>query len=419
LTAATPVLHGKLANTDVRWHVISSSVDDRTPAERGEAGASTTPVEGSAGGGVTRLAKSRYDSISTFISEEANVTPEISRYYNDVPCEVDEKVKETLVEAEIDEPIARHLAHLFTRDPLVAFEGAITEVDDQTSTEHFESLNSTNWQTMRWKPPPPSTADSPHIGWRTEFRPMEVQPTDFENAAFTAFIVLLTRVLLVFNLDILYPLSKVDENMERAHKVDAVNTSKFWFRSHIVPSEDSQSGPRPSSTKTDSFEEMTMAEIMNGKGGEADDAFPGLIPLIYAYLEHIGCDETSFARLDRYLKLIGDRASGKLMTPATWMRKFVRSHADYKQDSVVGQSIVYDLLKTCDEIGRGERECKEVLGDNPIERIRPGSAWDTSLVGGQDRARNKLLQKLRKRSLADDGPLSLPSGHRKRRCSSL
>ncbi len=41
-------------------------MDDRTPEERGE-----VPVEGTAinpfmaGGGITRLAKSRYDSIST------------------------------------------------------------------------------------------------------------------------------------------------------------------------------------------------------------------------------------------------------------------------------------------------------------------------------------------------------------------
>lgn len=35
LTAATPVLKGHLVDTDVRWDTIASSVDDRTPAERG------------------------------------------------------------------------------------------------------------------------------------------------------------------------------------------------------------------------------------------------------------------------------------------------------------------------------------------------------------------------------------------------
>lgn len=53
------------------------------------------------------------------------------------------------------------------RDPLVIFEGAVDEVDDHTATEHFENIQSTNWQTVRWKPPPPREhEDSPRIGWR-------------------------------------------------------------------------------------------------------------------------------------------------------------------------------------------------------------------------------------------------------------
>ena len=38
---------------------------------------------------------------------------------------------------------------------------------------------------------------------------MEAQLTDFENAAFTVFIVLLTRVILAFDLVLYTPLSKV------------------------------------------------------------------------------------------------------------------------------------------------------------------------------------------------------------------
>lgn len=36
LTAATPIYKGYLANTDVRWDCISSTLDDRTPEERNE-----------------------------------------------------------------------------------------------------------------------------------------------------------------------------------------------------------------------------------------------------------------------------------------------------------------------------------------------------------------------------------------------
>lgn len=42
--------------------------------------------------------------------------------------------------------------------------------------DHFENLQSTNWQTVRWKPPPPRvTPNDPHVGWRTEFRSLEIQ----------------------------------------------------------------------------------------------------------------------------------------------------------------------------------------------------------------------------------------------------
>ena len=42
---------------------------------------------------------------------------------------------------------------------------------------------------------------------------MEVQLTDFENAAFTVFVVLITRVVLAFDLSFYIPLSKVDNGV--------------------------------------------------------------------------------------------------------------------------------------------------------------------------------------------------------------
>jgi len=49
---------------------------------------------------------------------------------------------------------------------------------------------------------------------------MEIQLTDFENAAFTVFVVLLTRIILAFDLHLYIPISKLDENMRRAHARD-------------------------------------------------------------------------------------------------------------------------------------------------------------------------------------------------------
>ena len=72
----------------------------------------------------------------------------------------------------------------------------------------IKNIQSTNWQTLRFKPPPPNSS----IGWRVEFRSMEVQLTDFENAAFAIFVVLLSRAILYFNLNFYVPISKVFES---------------------------------------------------------------------------------------------------------------------------------------------------------------------------------------------------------------
>jgi glutamate--cysteine ligase catalytic subunit len=214
LTAATPIFKGRLSNTDTRWSTISQSVDDRTRAERGlvsESDIESVSDSNMVGDGVMRIHKSRYDSISTYIYH-CNEEPKCKRtfeIYNDIPCPIDPKVKEMLLADGVDENLAHHIAHLFTRDPLVVFEDHLN-MDDSKYTDHFENIQSTNWQTCRWKPPPPRHSPSdPDIGWRTEFRSMEVQLTDFENAAFSVFIALVSRVILAFDLVLYIPLSKV------------------------------------------------------------------------------------------------------------------------------------------------------------------------------------------------------------------
>ena len=57
-----------------------------------------------------------------------------------------------LIEGGIDESLASHIAHLFTRDPLVIFDDAIY-LDDNAVVDHFDNIQSTNWRTMRWKTP--------------------------------------------------------------------------------------------------------------------------------------------------------------------------------------------------------------------------------------------------------------------------
>mmetsp|Transcript_30290 Transcript_30290/g.84664 ORF Transcript_30290/g.84664 Transcript_30290/m.84664 type:complete len:120 (+) Transcript_30290:315-674(+) len=60
--------------------------------------------------------------------------------------------------------------------------------------------------------------------------------------------------------------------------------------------------------------------------------------------------------------MIGKRASGELMTTASWIREFVTSHPEYKKDSVVSQPIAHDLVSFCNEISHGNVCVPKLLG---------------------------------------------------------
>jgi glutamate--cysteine ligase catalytic subunit len=259
----------------------------------------------------------------------------------------------------MDSVLATHFAHLFIRDPIVIFAEDLKELD-LTKTDHFENLQSTNWQHIRFKPPPAGN----DIGWRVEFRPMEIQVTDFENAAFSVFMVLITRAILSFDLNFYIPITKTDENMQTAHKRDAVLNDLFYFRKNPFPTRfprpySSLSGtvtpagcntpismsrpPTPTGPVEDEFALMSIDEIINGSTSPGNE-FPGLIPLVESYLDSMNVDVETRCELAAYLSLIRKRASGSLWTAAKWIREFVRNHEAYKQDSVVGEIVNHDLI---------------------------------------------------------------------------
>ncbi|TKA68233.1 Glutamate--cysteine ligase [Cryomyces minteri] len=361
LTAATPIYKGFLADTDVRWNQISRAVDDRNPEELGE-----KPLKNDR----WRIPKSRYASNSTYISQDARLRTE----YLDPDLIVDEKLKQRLIEGGLDDRLATHFAHLFIRDPIVVFAEDLKELD-LDKADHFENLQSTNWQHMRFKPPPQGS----DIGWRVEFRPMEIQVTDFENAAFSIFIVLITRAILSFDLNFYIPIPRTTENMETAHIRDAVNTQKFHFRKNPFPSRHVRvagaSGtstpnpfsrpPTPVGPVEDEYELMTINEVINGKTSADGDGFPGLVPLVESYLNSVNVDVETRCELARYLALIQKRADGSLWTAAKWIRHFVQTHPDYKKDSVVDEGVTYDLVKAAERITRNEGRdgfAEEMLG---------------------------------------------------------
>ncbi|BGP49230.1 glutamate--cysteine ligase [Rhodotorula kratochvilovae] len=409
LSAAAPIFRGWLADVDCRWDVIAGSVDDRTPEERG-----LKPLQHDR----FVIPKSRYDSVDCYIADTPSNRPE----YNDNDMPIDPAIRDRLLARGMDPLLATHFAHLFIRDPIVIFEETMCQ-DDEKSSDHFENIQSTNWQTVRFKPPPPGSP----IGWRVEFRSMEVQLTDFENAAFSVFIVLLTRAIMSLGLNFYLPISKVDENMHRAHQRDAIHTQKFFFRKNVFdpkpgrpcdppfddplpsssssfptttsapngfsharePSSSSSDGGAPSppccsshapsraaspaagsaaepapafGPVEDEYAEFTLAEIFNGA---PEHGFPGLIGVVRTYLDGLEREGRVSAEvkkgIERSLDLIRRRADGSLVTLATYIRQFVRSHPEYKQDSAVSQEINYDLVRALDAVERGERPAPELL----------------------------------------------------------
>lgn len=242
----------------------------------------------------------------------------------------DDKIYERLRNGDVDHLLAQHIAQLFIRDPLVMLRENVHQ-NDQEDTDHFENIQATNWRTMRLKPP--SNSD---IGWRVEFRPCEIQLTDFENAAFACFMALLSRVILAYKLNFLIPISKVDENMAKAQTRNAYRTERFWFRRNIFSKEERLNfyengnelidNNNNNETIEKEFVLMTIDEIFNGN----DSTFAGLIPIMNQYLSTLDIDKSTFQTMQRYLHLVKRKASGELLTAASWIRNEIVNHPEYK-----------------------------------------------------------------------------------------
>ena len=296
---------------------------------------------------------------------------------------LDERLKQRLMDGGMDDLLATHFAHLFIRDPIVIFAEDLKELD-LNKTDHFENLQSTNWQHMRFKPPP----HDKDTGWRVEFRPMEIQMTDFENAAFAIFIVLITRAILSFDLNFYIPIPLTTQNMETAHIRDAVRNQKFHFRNDPLPpprptkTNGSSSGtatpaqpsrpPTPTGPVEDEHSPMTIDTIINGSSSP-ESAFPGLIPLVESYLNSVNVDVETRCELTRYLDLIRNRANGTLLTPAKWIRNFVANHQEYQHNSVVTTGMTYDLVKAVEQVTEFEGKGKDGIGRDMLRSNKNAS----------------------------------------------
>lgn len=250
VTAALPIYRGYLTEWDNSYYFIGNGSDERSAEERG-----LKPLKNDK----YRLEKFRWDSIDCYLTPEAEV-------YNDIHLDYDEKLYDKLRNEGVDHVMAVHVAHLFIRDPLLLFTGQIYQ-NDEKDTGHFDNLNTSTWQTLRFKPALPDT----DFGWRVEFRPCDVQFTDFENAAVSCFVVLLTRAILHYRLNFLMPISKIDENMKIAEKRDACRKEKFWFRKNITKTKTCLNGNSNGRIATNGYTNGYANGHCNGHGHNTND----------------------------------------------------------------------------------------------------------------------------------------------------
>lgn len=109
---------------------------------------------------------------------------------------------------------------------------------------------------------------------------------------------------------------------------------------------------------------MSLRDIMLGSPSAlSGSGQPGLINLVRTYLDMIECDAYTRHIVDEYLDLISRRATGELMTTATWLRKYVQVHPAYTHGSMLNQEIVRDIVDLCGQIVKGTVHVPQLLGE--------------------------------------------------------
>ena len=348
ISSNTPLFKGKLTDYDNRWSSISQSVDDRTDEER-------DPKSDK------YIYKSRYSSCYSYISN----CKYMKDYMNDYPkMPINQDYYKKFTENGFEHNLAMHFCNLLVRDPLVIFSEKI-KINDENDMSHFENINSTNWNALRFKIPRPTDKD---LCFKVEVRPLDLEITPFENTAMITLILLIYGMIMRTECDFIIPISLVDENFERAYQNDAINKKKFWWRINAFKS--NEVSPYICERKCkekdkinyeedmkNNIKELTINEIFNGS---KEYNYPGIIH----YLKLISSKIFNAEKYcEKYLNFISKRASGELWTDAKYIRNFVLNHPKYNKDSIINEEINYDLIKHILKIQNKEIKPKELFGD--------------------------------------------------------
>jgi len=108
------------------------------------------------------------------------------------------------------------------------------------------------------------------------------------------------------------------------------------------------------------MEEMTIKEIVCGSNYEN---CRGLAGIVEDYVKSIHLDEETEHRISEYITLIKNRANGKILTAAEYLRRYVQEHPLYKFDSNINESIARDVIDLVVGIAHGKVKAPELLGE--------------------------------------------------------
>lgn len=324
MSRGTPCANGKLLKTETRWDMLEMSVDCRTDQERGtnwDVSGNKTEYNYN-----VETPKSRFSPLDLFISNNKHFKDK----YNDIYVPLNNDSLQRLRKNKVDEKMAKHIASLFIRDPIISYENPNEEL-----YEDFENIQSSNWRSIRFKLPSASMPEDLR-GWKVEVRTIDMQGTAFENCAFVYFTFFLSRAILKYNLNLYIPISKVDSNFKRANLFirdvkdyfEKLGEDKqtFFYRSNITDSDEPI------------IKEGTLKDIFLGTEGNE-----GLFKYVKQIIEEDFSDIKD--QIMKYIQFIEDKLMNKYMSFADWIRKFVVTHDEYKQDSLISNKIVDDLIE--------------------------------------------------------------------------
>ena len=357
LSANTCIFKGQLSGHDSRWAVLSQSVDDRTDDEK-------DPKS------VNYIHKGRYSPVYSYVSDNIY----IQDFHNDYPkFNIDKDNYEELVKNGIPKRLAEHFCNLLVRDPLVIFDQKI-DIEEPDDYSHFENFQSTNWNSVRLKPPRLEDND---FCFKIEVRVPELQISPYENAAIGTFICLFSLLVYKYDFNTIIPMSKVDENFKRAVLNDAVTKEKFWFKTNglsldstnfyenqslfVGSKDDFPKKLKLLSDETldkENVKELTVEEILCGCERYE---YKGLLWMMEDYISKYVNQESDRDYYRKHLEFVKLRSNGSLMTDARYVRNFVLNHRDYKGDSIVSDKIMYDLTNHVLDIQNGKTKPKELF----------------------------------------------------------